>query len=68
MGANVRPLENLVIRPEVRYYFADPAMAAAVNGAAAFDVQNNPGDPYDGFIRYRRHPDLLIVDRIARIV
>ncbi len=50
MGANVRPLENLVIRPEVRYYFADPAMAAAVNGAAAFDVQNNPGDPYDGFI------------------
>ncbi|MCA8989050.1 MAG: porin [Planctomycetaceae bacterium] len=49
-GANVKPMDNLIIRPEVRYFFADTAMANAVNGAAAFDVANNPGDPFDGFI------------------
>ncbi|MBB02289.1 MAG: porin [Planctomyces sp.] len=49
-GLNIRPMDNLVIRPEVRYYFADAAMANAVNGAAAFDVQNDPGDPFDQFV------------------
>ena len=33
-GVNVKVLDNLVIRPEVRYYFADTDMAAAQNAAA----------------------------------
>ncbi len=49
-GANIKPMDRLIVRPEVRYYFADSAMANAVNNAAAFDANNNPGDPFDGFI------------------
>ena len=44
MGANIKPAKNLTIRPELRYYFADPTFAAVYNENVAND------NLYDSFV------------------
>ncbi len=44
VGANYRPMDNLVIRPEVRYWFANNAFANQWNNAVAND------NLFDGFV------------------
>lgn len=43
MGANVRPTDNIVIRPEIRYFFGDTAAANAINAASGSNT-------FDSFI------------------
>lgn len=51
-GLNIKPCDNLVIRPELRYFFADTAIAAAQNAVAGDNFNDSFVFGLDAIITY----------------